>query len=466
MALNYHSLSDPQSVCYSDRLPPEIASLVCYHINKEDVPNLRLVSNFWNNVATPFLLEDINVVFMPESFQRLLKISRHPVISKQVTSLYYEPNTLDEYKTEDSWERQICHRIHPEDLEATPAPDASERAHRAWRRNITRIRQRPRHNYSRSCLEEAYTEYTRMYAKQEDLRNRDYGFKELADAMSRLPKLSEICMNYGWAICQRPTNAKNPFAAGLINAGGDYCGIPFMRSLLLAVHAAGVELSTLELGSVDWKFLQLSDEILKRMESSLYHLTALELAISTGMDDSGNEIGVEILVCRRYLRNNAKLAKFLAAAPNLKNLTISFDWNKPYSPAKLNQIVGTQIWPCLESFAIKNVDAAPKHLNCFFEHHASTLKHISMDTIRLVKGTWLETLEKMSKVLNLNSAYIRGEILGENPPQCWNLEPDLWAEYSDLRSQGNRTSKAIQEYLVYGGTCPLIDEDAYPQSDW
>lgn len=463
MALIYHSPPNSGSTCYIDRLPPEIASSICYHINDEDVPKLRLVSNFWNNIATTFLPKDVNLVFRPDSFQRLLNISRHPVISKQITSLYYEPNTLNEYITQESWERNIIDPIQKEDIGARPAPDASERTLRAWRRNITKILKRPHHNYSRSYLKKAYREYTRIYAEQEDLRSRDYGFKDFADAMSRLPKLSQICMNYEWAICERLTNAKNAFAAGLINSGGDYCGIPFMRSLLLAVHAAGVELGTLQLGSVDWKFLQLSDEILESMKSTLRHLTILELVISTGMD--GNEMGVEIRDCRKYLRKN-KLAKFLAAAPNLKDLTIGFDWNRPYSPAELNQIVGTTTWPCLESIALENVDAAPENLNRFFGQHASTLKHVGMKTIRLLAGTWIETLENTSKTLNLKSAYVRGDILGEDPRQYWDLKPGVWTEHSDLRSQGNRTSKAIQDYLVQGGTCPLIDEDTHPQSDW
>lgn len=421
------------------------------------------MSKFWNNVATPFLPGNVNLVFKPESFERLLDISRHPVISKQITTLYYEPNTLDEYTTQDEWEKTIIADSYTKDFETLPSPDASERKLRAWRRNITKIRERPRHNYSRDYLEKAYKEYTRMHAEQEALRNRDYGREEFSDAMSRLPRLSEICMNHGWAICQRPKGAKNAFTAGLHNAGGDYCGIPFMRSMLLAVHEAGIELGILQLGSVDWKFLHQSDEVLERMKTALRHLTTLELVISTGMDESGNEIGVEIPTCRRYLSNNTKLAEFLAAAPNLKHLGIGFDWFEPYCPAELKQVFGSTTWPCLESVALENIDAASENLNRFLEQHASTLKHVTMKTVRLLEGTWIDSLQKMNKILNLKSAYIRGDLLGEDPPQHWVLEPDIWAEYSDLRSQGNRTSKAIQDFLVQGGSCPLIDEDAHPQ---
>jgi len=72
----------------------------------------------------------------------------------------------------------------------------------------------------------------------------------------------------------------------------------------------------------------------------------------------------------------------------------------------------------------------------------------------------------MSGALNLDFAYLRGELLGEDPKQYLDLEPAPWAEYSDLEDQGNRTSKAIQDFLVHGHgrLCPLRDLEAHPQS--
>lgn len=447
------------SACYIERLPPEISGMICCHINQEDVLNLRSVSKFWNNVATSFFPGNLSIVFLPESCQRLLDISRHPVISKRITSLCYEPNTLDEYVTQDEWESQIRDSSYTKVSEAVPGPGASDRELRAWRRNNTKIGKRPRHRYSKSYLEQAYKEYTRMYAEQKDLRSREYGIKELSDAMSRLPNLSEICMNHGWEFCQRARGVKNHFAAGLLNSEGDHCGIFFMRSLLLAVHEAGIALVILEIGSVDWKFLQQSDAILERMKSTMHHLTTLELVISTGMDEND----VEIPACRKYLSNNNKLAEFLAAAPKLESLRINFDYNEPFGPAELSHIFGNRSWPCLACITLENIDAASDSLNRFFERHASTLMCVAMRNIRLLEATWVETLQKMNKVLNLESTYLGGDLLGEYPRQRWNIEPDTWAEDGDLRSQANRTRKAIQDFLVQGGSCPLIDEDAHPQ---
>ena len=464
MALTFYRPSNPSTICYIDVLPPEIATLICCFSDDEDLPNLRLVSLFWNDVATLFWFQEVRLVFKRDSIQRLLNISRHPVISKQVISLYYEPDELHEYVTQDLWEERVSDSSYSEDVVATPAPDASERDLRAWRRHITKIRERPRHNFSKSFLKKAYKEYTRMYGEQEDLRKCEYGTKEFSDAMSRLPKLSEICMNYEGAI--RPKGAKHAFAAGLLNAGGNHCGIPFMRSLLLAVHEAGIELNILELGSVDWRFLSQNEDILGRMKRALNHLTSLELDISTKKGQTGNRLGVGIPDCRRYLSQNPKLIEFLAAAPNLKYLRIGFDSNEPFAPAELSQIFGSTTWPYLESISLASIDAVSENLSHFFNRLASTLNEVEMMFIRLQEGTWIKTLENMQQNLNLKSASFGGELLGHHPHQHWNLWPESEVELSDMQFQENRTCKAIEDYLVQGGTCPLLDEDAHPQCRW
>lgn len=103
MSLKHQDPPQPDSTCFLERLPPEIATLICHSSDEGDVPSLRSASKFWNSVATPFMPTDIILVFKPESFQRLVDISRHPVIGKKITSLYYEPNTLCEYVTQDDW---------------------------------------------------------------------------------------------------------------------------------------------------------------------------------------------------------------------------------------------------------------------------------------------------------------------------------------------------------------------------
>lgn len=463
MAFEHRDPPQLNPPCYIERIPPEIANLICYSIDKEDALNLRLVSKFWNDVATPFMPSmpaKVDLFFLPESFQRLVDIPRHPVIGKQVTALYYETDTLDKYATQSGWEADIHQNRPYRRPEAHPPADASERDLRLYRRNVKKYRN-SHHDCSRSQLKKAYKEYNRMCAEQEDLRNRGYGLKELSDAMSRLPKLSDICMNHRRHVCRRPRDVKYAFAAGLIGANGDHCGIPVMRSLLLAVYNAGIELDTLRLGDVNWKFLQQSDETLKRMKYTLCHLTTLHLVIST---EPLQWPGEEIPTCRKYLHNDKKLSEFLAAAPKLKDLTIAFDSGYDlYCPAGLNEIFGDTVWPDLESIAMDSVDATLGEWNHFFERHASTLKNVTIGTIILRNGRWIDALEKMGQVLNLKSIDAWDHLLGENPSQHWCLRHEGPHRSRDVPTQADLTSKAVRDYLLEGGSCPLLDRVAHPQ---
>ena len=425
------------STCCIARLPPEIATLVCYDIGTKDIYSLRLVSKFWNSVVTPFMRLNVNFHLNPESFQRLLDGSRQPVISKRIISLYYEPIIVIKYVADDSWKE-------------APISDTFI--------NVLR----PYDQYSRHLLQTTHEKHTQIHVEQKVPRNEGYGVEELSDVISRLPNLSEICMN-GWLIPNRSRSADNDLAAGLDRAQSDHCSIQCMRSLLLAVHQAGTKLRVLKIDGIDWKFLQQSNETLECMKSTLSHLRSFGLSISPGYNETETDIGVEIPSCGAYLSESTRLVEFLASAPNLEDLTVGCGCFEHSPPPELRLIFGNTVWPCLQSIALDNIDAESKHLKRFFEQHASTLEHVTFQDMVLVDGRWIEVLEKMVTILKLKSASTRGELIGENPCQRWDLEPGVGASYDDLRCQGNRTSKAFQDYLVQGGSCPLIDEVAHPQ---
>ena len=55
--------SNTNDTWFIDRLPPEVASTICSYLHRGslDIANVRLVSTFWNNVATPSLLPTIRL---------------------------------------------------------------------------------------------------------------------------------------------------------------------------------------------------------------------------------------------------------------------------------------------------------------------------------------------------------------------------------------------------------------------
>ena len=465
--------SDPQrNTDFISRLPAEIADNICSFLalppRCDNIANLRLQSRFWNNVSTPFLLDEIRLIFRPDSFERLVAISQHRVIPHHVSSLLYEPNTLTDYPTREQWESTVfMDKDFLEDIPPIPGPDATDRDLRMYDRAIKKLRQRPKQTHSDSELDSAYLEYQKYLAQQQDLRDRDYGSEDIYQAMSKLAHLNNIRMNLGFAMGASSQYSRNAYNSALQYAGGDYDhpepGVPQMKSLLLGAKKANLQLDSLGVGSVNWKFLLGSRKTFEQMMSTLAHLTELDLDIGCKSDDE-DETSLEIPECRRFLEDSTRLHDFYAAAPNLKTLALTFDWYEPFSPADFKDVVQVTTWPFLRTVCFENIDTTDRDWVAFFNRHASTLKHVTFKTIRLMDGEWWEVLKDMRKGLQLSSAYVRGQLLGDDPPQCWLLEPDLWAEYSDMRSQGNRTSKAVQDYLMGAeGECPLLDDYAHPE---
>lgn len=73
-------------------------------------------------------------------------------------------------------------------------------------------------------------------------------------------------------------------------------------------------------------------------------------------------------------------------------------------------------------------------------------------------------LEQMSEVLKLECAVVSGFLIGNKPFQQWYFEPAIGVEITDLQDQGSKTGNALGKYLVVGGVCPLLDEEAHPQA--
>lgn len=107
-------------------LPAELALEICRLLDIQDIKNLRLVSKYHNDLAIPFLFHQLQLVFHAESFDRLLAVAQHPVISKEIKSLYYEPALIEDHESRDRWERHVQSPVSHHDFLHQPIPCAVE----------------------------------------------------------------------------------------------------------------------------------------------------------------------------------------------------------------------------------------------------------------------------------------------------------------------------------------------------
>lgn len=119
-------------------------------------------------------------------------------------SLTYEGDTLPFFESFNDWEHNLfhpaylleCHNLN----RRVPGPTSSERTRRAYMREPTELRNKPRHQFSQVQLHSAWTKYVSYLKEQDIMREDDYSAGKIADALARLPNLESIVFSLeGWA---------------------------------------------------------------------------------------------------------------------------------------------------------------------------------------------------------------------------------------------------------------------------
>ena len=447
-----------------DDIPLEVARCICDEVEEIHIPTLRLVSKFWNNVASPYLFNELKLVFTQASFNRLLLISKHPLLSKFVTSLVYEPN-IYQGVTRNHWECFVRAR---KQLQNTPTclddirpalgSNLTDRDERAYRRTLDKAK----YKRNNDKLDRAWDENRKFFQEQEDMRERDYGAAELTQAISSFPNLRVVSMNHAFGLWYG--DRENPFPEAAVDADIDgrftgVCGVPQTKSLLFALILSKAQLQSLRLGKVGWKFLLSEPALLEDMKKVLKPLQKFEIFFVFGdnMTFELDHTRTKFRECRKFMGSYV-LHDLLAATSQVEDLRVAFDPTFDTNlqcPADLENIFRSKKWPFLRSLSLECAETSDENWLAFLERHAPTLKNIDLRMIALSCGFWPNVLERMQSILTLRSVKMRAQITGRHPPQCWTLGPP-----DCLRGSGTR--KAIEDFLISGGDCPLCDKTAHP----
>ncbi|KAG7008537.1 hypothetical protein G7Y79_00005g016780 [Physcia stellaris] len=289
--------------------------------------------------------------------------------------------------------------------------------------------------------------------------------------MSNLPKLAVIRTSLGTGIVRREDGHQESFASamrGYLQYHLELVGIQHLRALLMAAHRAKLSLKTVQLTDAYWRFLQAEDSDFHRMTEALKSVRHFDIHINTGIVGAQDGAENDLMQCSEYLRTSRRLIRLIEGSRVLNTLIVACDRFAPRCPARLDYVVGNTTWDYLASVVFQNLDTDEDSWAAFYIRHHETLRHVRFGNIRLLSGEWVSALQKMRQVLRLTSASVLGVLRAEAPPQCWiltqiNLETGAEIVHDDMSSPCNHTRKAIQDYLLNGGDCPLLDEVQHPQ---
>ena len=239
-------------------LPVEIVDRICLLADQDDIPSLRLVSRFLNNVATPHLLPELKLYFIQSSFERMINASKHPVISKHVKKLVYRTNTLRDMPRK-NWEDTFP-PLPP------PPTHATNRHYRRWHRKQANGANASYKRWSRPQLDKDWSIYQDFLEEQYKFITGVYGTAQLVEAISRFTQLSIVSMGHEYCTWNPK---KSPYRDVLQHAGRDpassyYLRIYQMHSLLSVIHQAGTQLRVVKIDDFITECAQ-QDDLLKLM---------------------------------------------------------------------------------------------------------------------------------------------------------------------------------------------------------
>lgn len=229
-----------------DTLAPELLHLICAQLNHWEVPAFRLLNRNCAAVGLEYLVPMIGIhlhrnSFHGHSFQRLLAISAHPVMSKNIHELYCDSHVLDfPMKDFANWKVGAEERL--------KKPNAG----RVTGQRLTFDPVRTRQDFVR-----LYCWYQTVMKHQVYILDGMMDYHILAQAIPRLINLEKIIMNTRNTIYETDIYDRiGPwdYALEFPHEQLTLCGVRQLDSLLLSLASSRIELKKLRAGLLSWKW--------------------------------------------------------------------------------------------------------------------------------------------------------------------------------------------------------------------
>ena len=462
--------------------------MIFSYLTPTEIAGMRLMSSNIAAIGLEYIATTVTLTLQEDSFDRLLDIAHHPVVSKSVRNLHYERGSFSRLPRA-TWEDSILTPYF-----AAPQPDLGtfyEEPPNVAACNV----------YTKKQLNQAFSAYQKHCAEEDRARRSGFYLNKFINAVQHFPNLQTIYMLSGSCSRYSAKMAK-------ILKGASYHqqiilvhNIAVVRSILVAVDrvvrdsqimnsrvnnvdngpgliARSQDPSTasdnhlvrneqvifgpgdgtsshscleatipeggqsilrvkrLVLEEFDWSLTGL--QIFSIMERSLSHLTRLE---------------VQLL--NRSLKMNNPVHEFVKSAPGLEEFSVSVSHGPNSLSVGLPDIVGSFHWISLKTVHFSKILIDADNLQEFCSRHSSMLSNFYLGDVFMERHAhvagriaWYSMFTKITETTNLEKARVYG---------CLSNEQDEY--YMDDRPDDRRASGTlIGRYLVgEGGRSSLKD---------
>lgn len=385
------------------------------------------------------------------------QISRHPIVSQTVRSLYYEAEVILECQSLNAWKEWIQNPTMLADLAVTHPRDRKSPAFlRRWREQ----QDLPRPCRSEKELRRAYANYGQYAADQQMIIRHDHNSDLIRNAIHRFPHLDTVHMVRERHISDCSRYLVREFEAGMRiphdrQLSQVECGVSQLLSLLLGAVSTGRKLRRVTCDQVHWTPFTQRREVRAETHLAVEHLNFLRLRIATchrGIHSRGDDT-----MCAKL--QHGSLRDFIAAAPHLKDLNIgAHPVYRHLPPISLADAVGTRHWQYLERVTFAYLSTREEDLLDFCDSHAKNLVHLSIIGLTLTSGCWQRVFQRIRKTLRLRSVEVSGLLLSYDLGDEHDLD-EHWGGFSPEVARKPRLRVAIETYLLEGGDAASMNLD-------
>ena len=381
----------------TERLPSELIHMIFTYLEPAEAAAFRLVGKVVAEIGLQYLVPTAYLALNEESYDRLLAIAEHPVVSKYVVKLEYEIEGL-RLISRHEWDQQIqsLSEISSRDATSeTPNRSASARTWRAYDqefvRNLTLLNRRQ----TTSALNRAWLMYEEYHASQKRVQQAQFFPEKIAEAMKQLRNLKTLSATADGAYKRYVAEMKKFLPTHYLldsRQFGRSSIADTTSSILSAAESVDLRCQHFLSRFINLQIFGQINSNFASLKNSMLHLETMKLGFTVIRG------GREIHSIKIDIVEKGCVLNFVTSAPNLQHLRLAFDTLCDFFlEIQFNKTIGCFHWPFLKAVSLVGLYSHEYELWIFFGTHARTLKHVSLKNMHQYERSWHKTFQEMRR---------------------------------------------------------------------
>ncbi len=414
--------------------------MVYTYLEPTEAAAFRWAGRVVAEIGLQYLAPTVYLKLNEESYDRLLVIAEHPVVSKYVVSLNYETRGLHFLNREEFDYRIPPITAIPQQHNPSEGPDSlmSARARRAYERDsVLKLRSKEQMTQQWNRV---WSKYEASYSRQK-VELAKFFHAKTVKALRQFRNLKTISTS--------PYGAYERYIAGILEPFPTYCFpeskypliLDATSPILLAAASAGLQVDNLCCQPLSWRVFTHNKEDLAVFKKGMLRLKTMDIAFT------GQGMGAILRIPDSRLAQREHLAEgrvpnLITSVPDLEYLGLTFKPPASSLYLTIDVIIGKFYWSSLKAVRLEGLSSDENDLVDFCKRHRHTLKDLSLKNMELCDGSWDAAFHKIRQAFRLgqqlDSCKLCGIFLG---PGGQKLDLGLRGE------EGDNAGRIFSDYI-------------------